>query len=150
MTWSRQRTYAVFIILGVCILLYRTVMMLSQGTMEVLVLWVFALLIADFLLDVTTLLSSIRWWVTGAERHAVFPLRVFAAAIVLHAIRVLIFVLGRTGPWIDFDVRPEERFMHAERWNWDQVYFAAVMSALGVIGVIVVWIYRRRNHRNRK
>jgi hypothetical protein len=62
----------------------------------------------------------------------------------LHALRVLIFVLGRTGPWVDFDVRPEQRSSHAARWTWDQVYFAATLSVLGVVGVLVIWRLRRR------
>jgi hypothetical protein len=146
--WSRQRLYASLIILGACILLFRTVMMLAQGAMTVLVPWVSALLLAECLLDVTTVLGSVRWWVTRAEGHARFPLRTCAAAVILHAVRVLIFVLGRVGPWIDFDVRPEHRALHSARWSWGSVYIAAVLAALGVLGVLIIWKYRRRAHKS--
>ena len=147
MSWSRQRLYASLLILGTCVLLFLTVMMLAQGSMTVLVLWVSGLLVAECVLDVTTLLGSLRWWVTRAEGHARFPLRTGAAAVILHAVRVLIFVLGRVGPWIDFDVRPEHRALHATRWSWGWLYFAAVMSVLGVLGVLIIWKYRRRGNK---
>lgn len=66
------------------------------------------------------------------------------AATFLHAGRVLVFVLGRTGPWVDFDVRPEKRADHRERWTWGQVVFAGVMSVFGVVGALAIWRARRR------
>lgn len=142
---SKQRLYASLLILGASILLFRTIMMLSQGALEVLVLWVSALLIAEMLLDAACLLSSIRWWITNDKNNDRIPLRLGAAAAILHAVRVLIFVLGRIGPWIDFDVRPVHRALHAARWSWEGLYFAAIMSVLGVIGVLIIWTFRRRS-----
>ena len=141
---SRQRLYASLLALGTGFLLYRTVTMLVQGALDVLVLWVSLLLFAELLLDLSCLLSSIRWWITNDKSKARLPLRLCAAAIILHAIRVLIFVTGRIGPWIDFDVRPEQRAMHEARWTWTGVYFAGIMSVLGVIGVIIIWTLIRR------
>jgi hypothetical protein len=141
-TVSRQRGYAALLALGACILLLRTVMMLSQGAWLVLMVWVGVLLIAELLLDGVTLLGSVRWWVTNAGQSARLPLRTGAAAAVLHAVRVLIFVLGRTGPWRDFDVRPEHRALQSGRWSWGWVSFAAVLSVLGVLGVLIIWRYR--------
>jgi hypothetical protein len=138
-TWSRQRVYAALLALGACVLLFRTVTMLAaEGAVGVLMPWVFGLLVAELLLDATTLLGSVRWWLSGAEACDRLPLRTGAAAAILHAVRVLIFVLGRTGPWINFDVRPEQRALHAERWSWGRVYFAAVLSVLGVLCVVVI------------
>lgn len=148
MSWPRQRLYASLVGLGICTLLFRTVVMLTDGSLTVLATWVSALLVAECVLDVTTFLASVRWWITGAERHARLPLRAAAAAIILHAIRVLIFVMGRTGPWIDFDVRPEHRALHPERWSWASVYFAAILSVLGVLAVLIIWTYRRRAANN--
>ncbi len=144
MNWSRQRLYASLLALGATILLFRTLMMLTQGALSVLVIWVSGLLILELVLDVTTLLGAVRWWMTSAQKDAGFALRAGAAATILHALRVLIFVLGRTGPWIDFDVKPEHRALHSERWNWGEVYFAATLSVLGVVGVIIIWQYWRR------
>lgn len=61
MSGSRQRLYASLVILGACILLFRTVLMMAQGAMAVLVAWVSGLLMAEFVLDVTTLAGSVRW-----------------------------------------------------------------------------------------
>ncbi len=144
MSWSRQRVYASLVGLGICILLLHTVVMLTDGSLMVLATWASALLVVECALDTTTFLGSVRWWVTNAERHARLPLRAAAAAITLHAIRVLVFVMGRIGPWIDFDVSPEHRALHTVRWTWAQLYFAAVLSALGVVGVLITWRYRRR------
>lgn len=148
MSWSRQRVYASLLILGACVLLFRTVIMIAQGSMTVLVLWVSGLLVAECVMDVITLLGSVRWWVTRAEGHARLPLRTGAAAAILHVVRVLIFVSGRVGPWMDFDVRPEHRALHATRWSWSWLYFAAAMSILGVLGVLIIWGYRRRSSRS--
>ena len=144
---SKQRLYASLLILGACILLYRTITMISQGSLGVLVLWVSALLIAELALDAGCLFTSIKWWIANRENKASLPLRFGAAAATLHAVRVLIFVTGRVGPWTNFDVRPEHRALHATRWSWGWVYFAAIMSVLGVIGVVIIWQLRRRAKR---
>jgi hypothetical protein len=147
---SKQRFYASLLILGACILLFRTIMMLFQGALEVLVLWVSALLIAELVLDAACLGSSIRWWIADDKEYDRTPLRLGAAAALLHAARVLIFVLGRVGPWINFDVRPAQRALHSTRWSWEGVYFAAIMTVLGVIGVLIIWRLRRRTKKQRQ
>ena len=76
-------------------------------------------------------------------------LRAGAVATLLHVFRVLIFVIGRTVPWIDFDVRPEQRATHSERWTWAQVVFAAAISTFGVVDVLVVWSHGRSTFRSR-
>jgi hypothetical protein len=119
-------------------------MMLSQGALDILVLWVSAVLIAEMLLDSACLLSSIKWWIANDRKYDSIPLRLGAAAAILHAFRVLIFVLGRIGSWLDFDVRPAHRALHSTRWSMGQVYFAAIMSVLGLIGVLIIWTIRRR------
>lgn len=146
---SKQRLYASLLILGACILLFRTIMMLSEGALDVLVLWVSILLIAEFFIDLGWLSSSIIWWISNDENKSSIPLRLAATAIIVHAVRVLIFVLGRVGPWIDFDVRPEQRALHDARWSWFGVYSAAILSVSGVIGVLIIWTLWRRAKRKK-
>lgn len=141
---SRQRIYASLLALGACILLYRTTTMISQGALNILVLWVSALLIIEMLIDLSCLLTIIPWWISRERAKAKIPMRFGAAAAIFHALRVLVFVLGRVGPWINFDVRTEHHAAHAETWTWTGVYFAAIMAVLGVIGVIIIWILIRR------
>lgn len=51
--------------------------------------------------------------------------------------------LARAGPSVDFDVKPEQRASHAERWSWSWLDFASAVSALAVVGVILIWRRRR-------
>ena len=141
---SKQRKYASLLILGACVLLFRTVVMISEGSLGFLVLWVSILLVAEFGVDLACLLSSISWWISNDKKRASLPLKLGASAAVLHAVRVLIFVIGRVGPWIDFDVRTEQRALHSTRWTWQDVYLASILTILGLIGVFVIWTLRRR------
>jgi hypothetical protein len=122
--------------------------MISQGNLSIFVVWVSALLIAELLLDAGCLVSSIRWWIKNDKNYDRTPLRFGAAAAIFHAFRVLVFVVGRLGPWIDFDVKPAHRALHSTRWTYEGVYFAAIMSVLGLIGVLIIWIFRRRAKKN--
>jgi len=133
------------LLVGAGILLYRTVALLAGGARKVLQWWVVALTIFEMLLDTVTLVAAARWWRSGRARNASLPLRFGAAATLLHAARVGVFVIGRTGPWVDVDVRPECRAGHRERWTWSQVVFAGAMSVLGVSGVLIMWRVRRRS-----
>jgi len=145
---SRQRIYATLLALGACILLYRTTTMISQGALNILALWVSILLIIEMLIDLSCFLTTIPWWISKDRAKSNLPLRLGAAAAIFHSLRVGVFVLGRTGPWINFDVRPEHHAAHAETWTWTGVYFAAIMSVLGIIGVIIIWILIRRAKKN--
>lgn len=141
---SKQRIYASLLMLGALILLFRTILMVTQGNLEILVFWASVLLIAEMLLDAGCFFSSLKWWVANDKNYASIPLKFGAAAAILHAFRVLVFVVGRVGPWIDFDVNLQHRALHAARWNMGQIYFASIMSVLGIIGVIIIWMVRRR------
>ena len=112
-------------------------MVFVEQALEILLPWVVALLIAEFSIDLGCFLSSIPWLLHAENKYARLPLRFGAAAAILHAFRVLIYVLGRTGPWFNFDVKPEHRAAYEIEWFW--VYFAAILAVLGVIGVIVIW-----------
>jgi hypothetical protein len=141
---SKQRIYAFLLILGASILLFRTLRLLffEQG-LEMLVLWVIILTVLESIIDSCCIIGSLRWLISNDALKATFPLRLGAAAAILHAIRVLIYVLGRTGPWVNFDVKPIYRSSYSFDWFW--VWFAAILSVLGVIGVIVIWKLRRRS-----
>ena len=145
---SRQRLYAALLALGACILLYRTITMISQGALYTLALWVSIMLVLEMLIDLSCFVATIPWWISRDRARARIPLKLGAAAAIFHAIRVLVFVLGRIGPWINFDVRPEHIENHATAWTWAGVWFAAIMSVLGVIGVIIIWILIRRANKS--
>lgn len=133
------------LIAGACVLLYRTVALLAGEARAVLKRWVVALTVIEMIVDVVTVIAAARWWRTRAPAHSRLPMRAGAVATVVHAGRVLVFVLGRTGPLADFDVRPERRADHRERWSWAQVVVAGVLSTLGLIGVVAIWRVRRRS-----
>ena len=128
---------------GAGILLGRTVALLAGGARRVLQPWVVFLTWLEMAIDGLTMAGAVRWFRSTDPRHARFALRAGAAATLLHAVRVAVFVAGRTGPWKDFDVRPEARADHDERWTWPQVVFAATMSVMGVVGVVLTWRQRR-------
>lgn len=128
---------------GAGLLLYRTVALLAGGGRIVLKPWVVALTVVEMVLDVVTTIGSLRWWATRSAERAPLALRAGAATTLVHAARVSIFVLGRTGPWQDFDVRRAHRAGHRQRWTWGQVVFAGVLSALGVVAVLRIWQARR-------
>ena len=140
---AKQRLYATIFILGAAFLTFRTIMLIAQGNLSVFFFWVSILLIAELFIDLGCVLSSITWWISNDKNKASIPLKFAAAVIIVHAVRVLIFVIGRVGPWINFDVRPEYRTLHDARWSWFGVYFAAVMSFLSIIVLIVIWRLRR-------
>jgi len=145
---SKQRVYAAFFSIGAGILLIRTIIMVMQGALSELVPMAAGLLLIEMMLDVGWIISSIWWFITKKRENKRMTLRLAAIAIVIHALRVLIFVMGRLGPWIDFDYKPAYRPLPYTEWGW--LYFAAIMSVLGVIGVLIVWWLGRRPRRSNK
>jgi len=129
---------------GAGILLGRTIALLAGGARRVLRPWVVALTWIEMAIDALTMAGALRWLRSGDPRHARLPMRAGAAATLLHAGRVAVFVLGRTGPWRDFDVRTEARADHGERWTWGQVVFAGTLSVSGIVGVVLIWRRRRQ------
>lgn len=119
--------------------------MLAGGAREVLVGWVYALLVLELLADVVAVIVLARWFVTNTAAVQAFALRITGLVVILHAIRVAIFSLGRIGPWIDFDVRPEAQAAHADRWTWGGVWFASILSLISV--VVLIWFWSRSSTR---
>lgn len=144
MKWSRHRTYATLLAMGAGLLLYRTLEMISADAMSTLVPWVSALLVVELIIDAITVVVCLTWAATVKHEHIRTVIRATTTVVVLHAVRVAIFILGRIGPWVDFDVRPEARAMHATRWSWGEVYFAGTMAALSVILLGIFWFHWRR------
>ncbi|KPK11174.1 MAG: hypothetical protein AMJ68_06660 [Acidithiobacillales bacterium SG8_45] len=144
MRWPRQRTYAVLLFIGAAFLAYRTLAMISAGALQTLVPWVNFLLMLELIADGIAMVVCAAWAISGRPEQVRAVIRATTAVVIIHAVRVLIFVLGRTGPWVDFDVKPEARAQHADSWTWGEVYFAGSMSAISVIALIVFWIYWRR------
>jgi hypothetical protein len=60
---SKQRTYASLMVLGAGILLYRTILMISQGALHTLIPWVAFLLVVELLVDLSCLVGAISWWI---------------------------------------------------------------------------------------
>ena len=140
---SRQRIYALLLALGASLLLWRTLqLMFVERGLEILVFWVIFLTILESTIDFACIIASVRWLISNDAIKATLPLRLGAAAAILHAVRVLIYVLGRTGPWVNFDVKPIYHNTYSVEWFW--VWFAATLSVLGIIGVVVIWQIRRR------
>ena len=142
--FSRQRFYAGLLFLGGGFLLYRTIYLITHGSFEINVLWVNFLIIIEMILDICVMIFCLKWWIANNASYDSIPLRLAAAVTIFHALRVLVFAIGRIGPWINFDVRPEHRALHYTRWSIEGVYFASIMSVLGIIGVIVIWRLRKK------
>ncbi|MDH3222276.1 MAG: hypothetical protein OEO23_01060 [Gemmatimonadota bacterium] len=141
---SRQRFYGALLALGAAALLTRTLVLLSEGAVGFFVPWVSGLLFLEMGMDALALVVALRWWATGRPTAGSVALRWAVAVVGVHALRVAIFVLGRTGPWIDFDVRPEARADHGARWTWPDVYLAATLTVLAVAATWVIWRHRRQ------
>jgi hypothetical protein len=147
MEYTKQRLYASLLIMGSAFLLYCTIHMVLKGSLLRLQWWVSMLLIIEMALDLGWMVAAIFWFRNSDPHKDKLPLRLATAAILVHAMRVLIFVLGRTGPWVNFDVRHEYLAIHPEICSWAGVWFAGIMSLLGVLGVIIIW--RIRVHRRK-
>ncbi|NHF59743.1 hypothetical protein FK220_010345 [Flavobacteriaceae bacterium TP-CH-4] len=92
-------------------------MMLSQGTLGILVPWVSALLLREFLIDLACMVACVPWFLSNESNKDGLPLRLGAAAAMIRAFLVVVFVLGRVGPWFDFDVRQQHRYLQYTRWT---------------------------------
>lgn len=140
----KQRKYASLMILGASILLFRTIRLLTfENGWETLAVWVIGFTFVEMFIDVFCIIFSFQWLFKNSKTSKTISLRLGASAAIFHAFRVLIYVLGRTGPWINFDVKPQFRSAHNVNMFW--VYFAAILSVLGVLGVIIIWKIIKKN-----
>jgi hypothetical protein len=141
---NKQKLYSLVLILGASILLFRTIRLLTiENGWNTLADWVIALTFFEMAIDILCIIFSSHWLFRNSNSSKSIALHLGAYAAFFHAFRVLIYVLGRTGPWINFDVKPEFRSTHNVNIFW--VYFAAILSVLGILGVTIIWLNIKRN-----
>lgn len=142
---SWNRIYAGLLVTGASVLIYRTVSMVANGYLAILVPWVAGSILLELFLDTVCFLTAIPWLISGEHRRASVPLQIGALCTVTHAARVFVYVLGRLDTqWKDFDIRPEQRAVHNSQRNRSQVYFASTVTILSLMAVAT--IRRRRAH----
>ncbi len=145
--FTKQRIYSLLMGIGSGVLLFRTIRLLFfENGLPSLAYWVIVLTVLEMIIDLICLIFSIKWLFSNSEMDKTISLRSGASAAILHAFRVLIYVLGRIGPWMNFDKKPGYHSSAAENFFW--VYFAAILSVSGIIGVIIIWIIRRKSKKN--
>lgn len=139
-----QKIYASFLILGASILLFRTIRLLTvENGWVMLANWVIMLTFMEMAIDALCIIFASRWWMGVTDHSKSIALRLGASAAIFHAFRVLIYVIGRVGPWINFDVKPKFRALQDVEMFW--VIFAATLSILGILGVIIIWLLTKRS-----
>ncbi|TNE53120.1 MAG: hypothetical protein EP344_15070 [Bacteroidetes bacterium] len=145
---NKQKTYASLIILGAGILLFRTIRLLTiENGWEILSDWVIVLTFIEMAIDILCITISTQWLLANSARSKSLALGFGAAAAIFHAFRVLIYVLGRTQAFNNFDVKPAFRSTHNVDMFW--VYFAAVLSVMGILGVIIIWTAIKRSNKTK-
>jgi len=145
MTLHRNRIYAALLMTGASVLVYRAVSMIANASLTTLVPWVAGLILLELCLDAACFLVAVPWLLSGDSMRGVIPLRIGVLCTIVHAIRVVTFVLGRLDtPWKDFDVRDGHRKVHGERWNWPQVCFAGFASSASVSAVVLATVVFQR------
>lgn len=143
---NKQKLYSSLLILGASILLFRTIRLLTvENGWNVLANWVIVLTLIEMAIDTLCIIFSFHWLIRVSNKSKSISLRLGASAAIFHAFRVLIYVLGRTSPWINFDLKPQFRASNDVNMFW--VYFAAILSVLGILGVIIIWMLITRAKR---
>jgi hypothetical protein len=143
---KRQKLYSSLLILGASILLFRTIRLLTvENGWEVLAGWVIILTFIEMAIDLFCINFSFKWLFNNNLKSRKYALRLGASAAIFHAFRVFIYLIGRIGPWYNFDVKPQFRSSHDVDMFW--VYFAVTLSVLGILGVIVIWIKTKNRKR---
>ena len=145
---SKHYVYSILLAIGAGFLLIRTIALISQNVLSTATPWVAALLIVEMIIDASCLFYCIVWTFNNTPKNIRIVLRLGTAIVFVHAVRVLVFVMGRLERWYNFDVRPEYHAHHEETWTWGEVYFAATMSILSIIAVIIIWQIRLKQRKN--
>ncbi|MCX2720397.1 hypothetical protein [Lentiprolixibacter aurantiacus] len=134
----RQRLYASLLITATGILLIRTWhMVMEEQNFEILVGWVYGLLILEFMLSIGCLLAALRWFVLSKWQYASTAMKLGVWAVMLHAIRVIILVSARNDLWKNFDLLPEYRPSYTIDQFW--LYFSIGFAVVALTGVYIVW-----------
>jgi hypothetical protein len=134
----KQRLYASLLLMATSILLIRSWhMAMEEQRFQILVDWVYSLLILEFMLTIGCLLAALRWFVLSKWQYASTAMKLGVWAVMLHAFRVLILVLGRNEQWENFDVLPQYKAAFTMDLFW--VYFSVGFALLALTGVYIVW-----------
>ena len=159
MTKYRLDTEAIspgILIIGSLILFTRTILMIKNGALSILIPWVAFTIPLEMLLDGITAVSCSIWMYYVFKKSCStlkirsISLYFSACCTSLHALRVSIFVLGRYPFVKDFDVRREYRSDHSRRWRWWQVYLAAILSFIGLLIMLIFWYYLKKCKGNKE
>ena len=140
----RSRLLAGFLLIGGAFLFYRAAFLIWVGHAARYVFWLRGLTFVELALAAVIVATAAIWLAGGSAAWRRRTLQLTAALIVLHALRVAVFALARTGPWIDFDVRPEHRPVDPATWSWVEVWFASGMAGLSLIVLLAVLVWRSR------
>lgn len=105
--------------LGACVLIFRAYSMLAEGARDRLVSWVYALIVAELVLDIAALMaiaagSSYMLHLRPDPCIALYSPRRDPSRSTCGNIRAR----AHRSPWIDFNVLPAARAEHADRWTW--------------------------------
>lgn len=134
---KNEKAFSLWMILGAGILLVRTIRLLVyEEGLIVLALWVKVLTFIEMSIDISCIIFSFKWLLNCTKRNKTISLRLGATVALFHALRVFIYVLGRIGPWKDFDKTSEYRLTGDVNLFW--VYFAGILSVAGVLGVLLI------------
>lgn len=147
MVMKKHTIYSSLLILGASVLLFRTIRLLTfENGWDVLANWVIILTFIEMAIDVACLGFSLEWLISNKQSSKSKALRCGAIAAIFHAFRVLIYALGRTDLFLNFDVKPQFKSTHEVDMFW--VYFAAILSILGILGVIIISIIIRKKNKH--
>ena len=110
---NKRKLYASLLILGASILLFRTIRLLTiENGWNILANWVIVLTFIEMSIDTLCIIFSFHWLFRDSKGSKFISLRSGAIAAFVQAFRVLIYVLGRTTPFLNFDVKPQFRLEH--------------------------------------
>jgi len=144
---KESKLYSLLIIFGAFTLLFRTIrLLIFEDGLIILEIWVKILTIIEMIFDILCLFFSFKWLIKEGSNNRDYSLKFGVIITLFHAFRVLIFVIGRIGPWKDFDKIPEYRFTDDSNLFW--VYFASILSISGVIGVFLIKLNLRKQSMN--
>lgn len=148
---KRNRIYAALLMTGASVVAYRAVSMIANGYLSILVPWVAASIVLELCVDVACFLTCIPWMISGDSNRDSVPLQIGALSTIVHAVRVLVFAMGRCDTrWKNFDVRVEHRAVQEGRGNLAQVYFASFMSLASLVVLVKIQRWRANNLKREK
>lgn len=134
---EKEKAPPLLIIFGASILLFRTIrLMFFEDGLIILALWTKILTFIEMIIDLLCVLATFKWLKESELRFRSISLWLGSTVTIFHALRVLIYILGRVGPWKDFDKDPVYRLQGTTNTFW--LLLAGSLSVVGVFGVIII------------